>query len=135
MDLKSARVFLVEDEQIMRTYILGALRRMGILDLYCFENGLDAMREIGQLKPDLIITDVHMQTMGGIAFVQNLRALEDEKLSTIPVIFLSADASRSTIGEILPLGVAGYLVKPPNVKALEARIVQAFKGYKTVIFD
>jgi CheY-like chemotaxis protein len=135
MDLKRARVVLVEDEKIMSTYLLGLLRRMGILDLYCFDDGLSALREIGRLKPDLIITDVHMEPMGGIELVQNLRTLEDEKLSSIPVIFLSADARKGTVGAILPLGVAGYLVKPPNAKTLEAKIVQAFKGYNTVIFD
>jgi CheY-like chemotaxis protein len=135
MDMKRARVLVIEDEKIMNTFILGSLRRMGILDLYSFDNGLTALREIGTLKPDLILTDVHMRPMGGIEFVQNLRALADERLSGIPVIFLSADSSKSTVGEILPLGVAGYLVKPPNLKALEAKIEQALKGYKTVFFD
>jgi CheY-like chemotaxis protein len=133
--MKRKRVVVIEDEKIMNTFILGALRRLGILDLYSFESGLTALREIGKLKPDLILTDVHMQPMGGIEFVQNLRALADEKLSTIPVIFLSADSSISTVGQIMPLGVAGYLVKPPSIKALESKIGQAFKGYKTDIFD
>jgi CheY-like chemotaxis protein len=135
MDVKRARVLVVEDEKIMNTFILGSLRRMGILDLYSFADGLSALREIGSLKPDLILTDVHMQPMGGIEFVQNLRTLADEALSTIPVIFLSADSSKSTVGEIMPLGVAGYLVKPPSMKALEAKIEQALKGYKTTFFD
>jgi CheY-like chemotaxis protein len=135
MDVKRARVLVVEDEKIMSTFILGSLRRMGILDLYSFADGLSALREIGSLKPDLILTDVHMQPMGGIEFVQNLRTLADEALSTIPVIFLSADSSKSTVGEIMPLGVAGYLVKPPSMKALEAKIEQALKGYKTTFFD
>ena len=135
MDLKRARVFVIEDEKIMSTFILGNLRRLGILDLFAFDNGASALTEIGRLKPDLILTDVHMQPMGGIEFVQNLRSLADEKLAHIPVIFLSADSSKSTIGEVMPLGVAGYLVKPPSLKALEAKIEHAFKGFKTEIFD
>lgn len=135
MDIKRARVLVVEDEKIMSTYLLGNLRRMGILDLYAFDDGLAALREIGTLKPDLILTDVHMQPMGGIEFVRNLRALADEGLSITPVIFLSADSSKSTIGEIMPLGVAGYLVKPPSMKALEAKIEQALTGYKTTFFS
>ena len=135
MDMKRARVFVIEDEKIMSTYILGTLRRMGILDLYAFADGVGALRELAHLKPDLILTDVHMEPMGGIEFVQNLRALSDEKLSTIPVIFLSADSTKSTVGDVMPLGVAGYLVKPPTMKALEAKIEQAFKGYKTFLFD
>jgi CheY-like chemotaxis protein len=135
MDMKRARVMVIEDEKIMATFILGSLRRMGILDLYSFDNGLTALREIGTLRPDLILTDVHMQPMGGIEFLRNLRVLADEALANLPVIFLSADSSASTVSEALPLGVAGYLVKPPNPKALAARIEQALKGHSIEIFD
>ena len=127
MDMKRARVLVIEDERIMSTFILGNLRRLGILDLYSFDNGLAALREIANLKPDLILTDVHMQPMGGIEFLRNLRTLADARLSKIPVIFLSADSSAATVGEILPLGIAGYIVKPPNIKAMAIKIEQALK--------
>jgi DNA-binding response OmpR family regulator len=135
MDIKRARVVVIEDEKIMNTFIMSNLRRLGILDLFSFDNGASALLEIGRLKPDLILTDVHMQPMGGIEFVRNLRSLADERLSAMPVIFLSADSSMSTIGEVMPLGVAGYLVKPPSLKALDAKITLALKGFKTEIFD
>ena len=127
MDMKRARIFVIEDEKIMSTFILGHLRRMGILDLFAFENGLAALREVGSQKPDLILTDVHMQPMGGIEFLRNLRGLGDARLAKIPVIFLSADSSASTVAEALPLGVAGYLVKPPSITALASKIGQALK--------
>jgi CheY-like chemotaxis protein len=130
MDIKRARVIVVEDEKIMSTFILGALRRLGILDLYAFEDGAAALREMAQLKPDLILTDVHMQPMGGIEFVRNLRASAHSQLANTPVIFLSADSSASTVGEALPLGVAGYIVKPPSLVALNAKIELALNGAK-----
>jgi response regulator of citrate/malate metabolism len=43
------------------------------------------------------------------------------------VIFLSADSSASTVGEALPLGVVGYIVKPPSLLALTAKIELALK--------
>lgn len=135
MDMKRARVLVIEDEKIMSAYILGGLRRMGILDLYSFDNGQSALREIANLKPDLVITDVHMQPMGGIEFLRRMRDMANEKLSTLPVIFLSADSSASTVGATLPLGVAGYILKPPNMKVLAAKIEQALKGYTTEIFE
>ncbi|RFO98654.1 hypothetical protein DIC66_01850 [Rhodoferax lacus] len=135
MDMKRARVLVIEDEKIMATFVLGSLRRMGILDLYSYDNGLTALRELGTVKPDLVITDVHMQSMGGIEFLNNLRSLADEKLSNLPVIFLSADSSSSTVSEALPLGIAGYLVKPPNLKVLAAKIEQALKGHTLEFFD
>ena len=130
MDIKRARVLVVEDEKIMSTFIMGNLRRLGILDLFGQENGAAALREIPTIKPDLIITDVHMEPMGGIEFVRALRASANSQLANIPVIFLSADSSAATVGEALPLGVAGYIVKPPSLAALNAKIELALNGAK-----
>lgn len=127
MDIKSARVVVVDDEAIMRTFVLNSLRRLGILDLYAFEDGATALREVIKLKPDLILTDVHMQPVGGIEFVRQLRALSNNQLSMTKVIFLSADSSMSTVGEAMPLGVSGYIVKPPALNALSAKIEQALR--------
>jgi CheY-like chemotaxis protein len=127
VDIKRARVVVVEDESVMSTFILNSLRRIGILDLYAFADGSSALREIVRLKPDLILTDIHMQPVGGIEFVKQLRALPNNQLSNTKVIFLSADSSASTVGEVLPLGVAGYMVKPPSLNALAAKIEAALK--------
>lgn len=109
----------------MSTFILNNLRRIGILDLYAFPDGGSALREVGRLKPDLILTDIHMQPVGGIEFVKQLRALSNNQVSNTKVIFLSADSTRGTVGEALPLGVSGYLVKPPSLNALAIKIEAA----------
>ena len=131
MDVKRARVIVIEDEKIMSTFILSSLRRLGILDLYAFNNGASALPELATLKPDLIITDVHMQPMGGIEFVRNIRASAHSQIANTPVIFLSADSSATTVGEALPLGVSGYIVKPPSLAALDAKIELALNGHKS----
>lgn len=125
MDIKRARIFVVEDEKVMSTFILNNLRRIGILDLYAFSDGGSALREVGRLKPDLILTDIHMRPVGGIEFVRELRALSNNQVSNTKVIFLSADSSPATVGEVLPLGVSGYLVKPPSLNSLAIKIESA----------
>jgi two-component system chemotaxis response regulator CheY len=127
VDIKRARIIVVEDESVMSTYILNNLRRLGILDLYSFTDGAAALREVIKLKPDLILTDVHMEPVGGIEFVRQLRALPDARVSQTKVIFLSADSSPATVSEALPLGVAGYLVKPPSLSALTGKIEAALR--------
>ena len=127
MDMKRARVFVVEDESVMSNYILNTLRRIGILDLFAFSDGAAALGEVIKLKPDLILTDVHMKPMDGVEFVRELRSLSNNQLSNTRVIFLSADSSKQTLGEVLPLGVSGYLVKPPRLEALAAKIEQALR--------
>lgn len=112
----------------MSTFILSSLRRLGILDLFAFSDGASALREMPKLKPDLILTDIHMQPMGGLDFVRQLRALPDNQLSNTKVIFLSADSSAATVHEALPLGVAGYMVKPPTLGALSSKIEGALRS-------
>lgn len=128
MDIKRARIVVVEDERVMSTFILNSLRRIGILDLYAFTDGSSALREVVRLKPDLILTDIHMKPVGGIEFVKQLRGLPNNQLSNIKVIFLSADSSAATVGEVLPLGVAGYMVKPPSMANLAAKIEAALRS-------
>ena len=127
MDIKKARIMVVEDENVMSTFILNNLFRIGIRDVHTFKDGSSALREVIRLKPDLILTDVHMQPVGGIEFVRQLRALPSKAVSNTKVIFLSADSSPATIGEALPLGVAGYLVKPPSLGALSNKIELALR--------
>ena len=127
MDIKRARIVVVEDEAVMSTFILNTLRRIGILDLYAFTDGASALKEVVKLKPDLILTDIHMQPVGGIEFVKQLRSLPNNQLSNTKVIFLSADSSATTVGEALPLGAAGYMVKPPSLSALAAKIEAALR--------
>jgi CheY-like chemotaxis protein len=128
VDIKRARIVVVEDEAVMSTFILNTLRRIGILDLYAFADGATALKEVVRLKPDLILTDVHMQPVGGIEFVRQLRSLGNNQLSNTKVIFLSADSTAATVGEALPLGVAGYMVKPPSLAALAAKIEAALRS-------
>jgi len=127
VDIKRARIVVVEDEAVMSTFILNNLRRIGILDPFAFTDGASAMKEMARIKPDLILTDIHMQPVGGIEFVRELRSLADNRLSNTKVIFLSADSSASTVGEVLPLGVAGYMVKPPSLTALASKIEAALR--------
>ena len=127
MDIRTARVVVVEDDTFMSDFVLSQLRFIGILDVHPFDEGGAALADVARLKPDLIITDVHMRPVGGIEFVRELREHADSRICNIPVIFLSADSTKGTVGEALPLGVAGYLVKPPSIGALKAKIELALK--------
>lgn len=108
-------------------FILNSLFRIGIKDLHAFKDEGSALREVTRLKPDLILTDIHMQPVGGIKFIRQLRALPSDPVRTTKVIFLSADSSAATVGEAVPLGVSGYLVKPPSLSALANKIEVALR--------
>jgi CheY-like chemotaxis protein len=60
--------------------------------------------------PDLILLDLHLPDMHGSEVLRRLRA--DTRTSDIPVVVISADATRSAVDELLAAGADAYLTKP-----------------------
>ena len=118
---------VVEDDAVMRTYVVNALRRMGIQTIETCTDGASALDSIPNFKPDLVLTDIHMDPMNGIDFVRLLRQHPNADLRKTRVIFMSADASSGTLAEALPLGTFGYIVKPPRPETLQAKIEFALR--------
>ncbi|NCP40749.1 MAG: response regulator [Rhodoferax sp.] len=122
-----ARILVVDDDPVMREFVVNTLRRIGIQQIEVATDGATALRTMVSFKPDLVLTDIHMQPMDGIAFVQQLRKHSNPLVSGMKVIFMSADASSETLGQALPLGTYGYIVKPPRPETLKVKIEQALK--------
>ena len=78
--------------------------------------------------PDVVLTDVHMRPVNGIEFVQKLRASSDSRLRSTPVIFMSGDSSRETLGNTMALDSVAYIVKPPRLEVLRAKLEQALQS-------
>ena len=127
MKITSARILVVDDDAVMRTYVVNALRRMGIQAIEICANGASALELVTSFKPDLVLTDIHMEPVNGIDFVRQLREHPNAGLRSTRVIFMSADASSGTLAEALPLGTFGYIVKPPRPETLQAKLEFALK--------
>jgi len=103
-----ATVLVVDDLAVFREPIAAALRHRGIHTL-CAEDGLDALRKLEQEKPDLILLDISMPRMDGMAFLRAMR--KDRRFSQIAVILLTAISDRERIIEAGKLGVRDYMLK------------------------
>ena len=77
-------------------------------------NGLDALEMIKQDAFDLIITDLRMPQMDGMAFLREVKALRP----SVPVIMITAYASDITAVESVEFGAFDYIAKPFKVEAL-----------------
>jgi two-component system chemotaxis response regulator CheY len=127
MNLMLARVLVVDDDEVMRTFVVNSLRRLGIQSIETAVDGGSAIRTMMTFKPNLVLTDIHMKPMDGLEFVQHLRAHTNPLVKDMKVIFMSADASAATLQEAMPLGTYGYIVKPPRLDTLQAKIELALR--------
>ena len=113
-----AIVLLVEDNEDIRNYlktILGPYYQ--ILEA---SNGKEGCKLAQEHIPELIISDVMMPEMDGFTFAESIKT--DEKTSHIPMIILTAKASKDDKLHGLKLGVDDFLTKPFDEDELLARV-------------
>jgi two-component system, OmpR family, response regulator MprA len=111
------RVLVVDDEPAVRE----ALRRALALEGYDVElaaNGAEALKKVGSADPDLVVLDVLMPEVDGLAACRRLRADGNR----VPVLMLTARAGIGDRVDGLDAGADDYLVKPFALEELLARI-------------
>ena len=123
-DAAKARVLLADDSADMRQY----LARLLLAEGYEVETAADgdaALRLARLRPPDLVLADVMMPRLDGMALLQALRA--DALTAETPVILLSARAGEEAKVEGLQSGADDYLVKPFSARELLARVQAAIR--------
>jgi len=118
LDEDSPTVLIVEDNREVADYVRGHLERK----FHCLEarDGVAALDLARERLPDVVVSDVMMPRMDGIALLEALRA--DRDLAYVPVLLLTAKAGQEHKLEGLGAGAAAYLTKPFDVVELEMRI-------------
>ena len=103
-----ATVLMIDDVPLFRDVVLHALQRAGH-QVACAANGAAAMETLKTVKPDLILLDLAMPEMNGLAFLKQLRA--DKALARTPVVVVSALSEAVEVKEAMKIGVQGHLLK------------------------
>ena len=119
------RVLLVEDEPDLRSTLKYNLKRCGYLVVEA-ANGQEALQKAqdGSEPIDLVISDVMMPIMDGMALAQALRRLPN--FAETPLMFLTAKGDTADRMEGFRVGADDYLTKPFDLEALLAKVqVQA----------
>lgn len=113
------RILIVDDDTELREYISRHLEELGYKTSQAV-NGQEAMKIVGEGNVDLVVSDVKMPVMDGIAFLKLMRS--NVGTHHIPVIILS---SRNDIADRIEgwdNGADGYLGKPFNIGELDTMI-------------
>ncbi len=85
-------------------------------------NGKEGLALAAREKPDLILLDLCMPVMDGIAMLTQLRA--NPVLKSIPVIVLTAESDPQTVFHVTKLGVSDYILKPFQEDHLLQRVTK-----------
>ena len=129
-DYEMKRVLVLEDEMYIRKIIVRLLREIGFDTIYEATDGIEGMRELLRVRPDLILCDIHMEPMGGLKFLQTVRNLKASDFADLPVIFLTADAEVDTVLKAKELRVDGYIAKPVSLAHLKIKIDTVLAEHK-----
>ncbi|MEK6749656.1 MAG: response regulator [Pseudomonadota bacterium] len=113
----SFRALVVEDNEINRKLAAILLSEFGA-EVTTAENGRFAINAAQTAVYDLILMDIHMPVMDGVAATKAIRALAG-KNSQVPIIALTANALGGDRERFLAAGMDDYLSKPLNAKALQ----------------
>ncbi|MBI6550988.1 chemotaxis response regulator CheY [Pseudomonas sp. LY-1] len=119
------KILIVDDFSTMRRIIKNLLRDLGFTNTVEADDGLTAIPILNSGSIDFLVTDWNMPGMTGIDLLRHVRA--DEKLRTLPVLMVTAEAKREQIIEAAQAGVNGYVVKPFTALALKEKIEKIFE--------
>lgn len=121
---KKNRVFIVEDEQITALDIQLKLEDQGYEIVGTAATGQDAVNEITEKNPDLVLMDITLQgSMTGIDATKKIERLN------IPVVYLTANTNDATINEALETAPYGYISKPFDDRELKQGVAIALKKH------
>ena len=119
-----ACILVVEDNPSNRLLVVTVLQRAGYRVLTA-ETGQQAVDLARAQKPALILMDVALPGMDGLAATRILKA--DEETRDIPVVVLTAHAMRGDEGRARAAGCDGYVTKPIDTRGIAESIAQVLE--------
>jgi DNA-binding response OmpR family regulator len=116
---KRPLVLVVEDDPTLGDVMLTALKDDG-LDAKLAHDGDEAMRDVDDLSPSVMVLDLMMPKRDGFSVLRELRA--DGRISHLPVIVVTAIFGMSERLYATELGAADYVTKPFELDDLVTRV-------------
>ncbi len=111
----AAKILVVEDDPDIMRLLLHALRAAGFEVVMAY-GGEDAIKKVKTHRPDLVLTDLAMPEVGGVAVIEEIKANPETR--GIPVIAVTAYVWDRLAQSAGLAGCNGYLAKPFTVKQL-----------------
>jgi chemosensory pili system protein ChpA (sensor histidine kinase/response regulator) len=115
-------VMVVDDSLTVRKITSRLLTREGY-QVVLAKDGVDALEQLLEVVPDVVISDIEMPRMDGFDLVRNIRA--DKRLGALPVIMITSRTAEKHRNYALEIGASHYLGKPYD----EDELLSLIAGY------
>lgn len=123
--LRQPKILIVDDDPIILELLTSWLQKD--YETQTVENGKDAITRLSTFNPDLVITDLRMKEMDGIALLTEIQQYN----SVLPVIMLSGSAHISDAVRAAHQGIYEFLTKPVDPEALFTCVKSALNHIRT----
>ena len=127
-DATTGRVLIAEDEALIRLDLKEMLEEEGYAVVGEAADGEEAVALAGSLRPDLVILDVKMPKLDGIAAAEQIAGGR-----VAPVVILTAFSQRDLVERAREAGAMAYLVKPFQKKDLVPTIEMATSRFAEIV--
>ncbi|WP_281356883.1 ANTAR domain-containing response regulator [Fodinicola acaciae] len=127
-DASPRRVLIAEDEALIRLDLSEMLTEEGFEVVGAVGDGEQAVQQAEQLRPDLVILDVKMPVLDGIAAAERIAGAR-----IAPVVILTAFSQRDLVERARSAGAMAYLVKPFQKKDLLPAIDMATARFAEIV--
>jgi len=118
--MPTAKILLVDDNADLRKLVSKTLTHLAKWQVTTAGSGLEALDLLKTDSPDLILMDVSMPQMDGIATIAEIK--KEESWCRIPIILMTARVQQHEMNEYRSLAIAGVISKPFDPMQLPAQI-------------
>ena len=114
------RVLITDDSATIRMILKGLLKQLQITDIKEATDGRSALDILEREKFDLLLLDIHMPVLSGLACLEQVKSRE--ATAALPVIIISSDTTPAQIEAAEKLGAHAYIKKPFRIEGLREAI-------------
>jgi DNA-binding NtrC family response regulator len=117
-------LYIIDDEQSIRASVVAGLKKL--YRIRAFPSAEDALQEITQDRPDLVLLDIGLPGMSGLAALQEIKKLHPDAL----VIMITGFDGIDTVIAAMKYGAYDYVVKPLQLDTLRVSIGNALESIR-----
>lgn len=115
----NTRLLIVDDDEDSLS-LLQSLSEKWVNSISLAKNGVEGLKEYRASKPDIVVTDIDMPEMDGLAFAEEIRREDKE----IPIIIMTAHTNEEFLLKAINIGVNDYIIKPVKKTSMRMMITR-----------